>query len=183
MPARFARSWRPVPTRGIFVTEESESLADEEQPPRDGKSVPPEGKNDLGNRTMQIDAYVDELVDAGVDVPSDAVLAEVLADGIGSPAVPQVSLPPPLPPKKPSKLLISLGVVVVFVAIGAGVYVGSLLLAGPPPAAVAHPSPQPGDDGNATFVPIELDEVVVGAEHEDTPTQEGETDEPQAPAP
>jgi hypothetical protein len=82
-----------------------------------------------GNRTMQLDAVVDELEEVAPppDVGADA------------------AAPPPLPPKKPSKAIWIVGALVIVVAAGLGIGVGVFLLGDEEPAATAA-----GAEGEAT---------------------------------
>lgn len=74
-------------------------------------------------------------------------------------------LPPPLPPKKTSKLTWIIGALVVLLAAGLGIGAGFFLLAGssddPPPAAAPSAPPAP-DEADV----VQMDEVVFGAEAE-----------------
>src|SRR5688500_2959931 len=94
-------------------------MGDEEEQPR---------RVDPG-ATMQIDALVDDMED--VDDPN--------AFG--------VSRPPPLPPKKPAKIMYVIGVLVVLLAAGLGVVAGLFFFGylGPTtaPETVAMPPPPP----------------------------------------
>jgi len=106
---------------------------------------------------MQIDAFVDGMEELG-DL------------GPGAP------LPPPLPPKKASKGMWIVGVLVVLLAAGLGIGAGWFLLAGQQPTAPlpVPPAPRPVAEPVEPEAPpevMQLDEVVF------------DSDEPAAPAP
>jgi hypothetical protein len=169
--------------------------ADESDRPKD----PGRGKNDVGNRTMQLDAFVDEMVETtGEEVPKDAVLAEVLAEhasepkgagggggGLDAPIIsaslapPLVSRPPPLPPKRIPKWAYLVGVVLVVLAIVAGVYVGNLFKPTPVETGEAATTDAPEElaPDEPELVPIQLDTVVVGGGEESVDEGEGEDSE------
>jgi hypothetical protein len=167
-------------------------VADEKS--EDDEPGTPKGASAIGNKTMQVDAVLEEVA-GDIAVPNDA-LAQVLPDG----GVPQVSKPPPLPPKKVGTGTIIAGVVIVILAAGGGIFFGMQFLGAPEPAATqaAEPTVDEGaaalaDEGEADdvdeeqlaadegaeFVPIQLDEVVVSAD--DELEDEDETAEEEAP--
>jgi hypothetical protein len=137
---------------------------DEVAPAADDKD---ESAAAIGNRTMQVDALVEEL-EEGVAVPHDA-LAQILADARGAER-PQTSMPPPLPPKKVGAGTIVAGVVIVLLAAGGGIFFGMKFM-GAPPAPVAAPvTPEPpvenvveGDEEPVELeaIPIQLEEVAI----------------------
>lgn len=107
---------------------------------------------------MQIDAFVDGMEELG---------------DLG----PGASLPPPLPPKKASKGMWIVGVIVVLLAAGLGIGAGWFILAGETapvaPAVVPAPAPAPASaEPEAAPEVMQLDEVVFDSD-----------DEPAAPAP
>lgn len=148
-------------------------------------------KNDVGNRTMQLDAFVDDMVDTtGEDVPGDAVLAEVIAEreaedaaadggggGLDVPIVaqslaPTMSKPPPLPPKRVPKWAYVVGALLVVLAIVAGVFVGKMFQGAPatePPAAAEGTTPH--DEHDDTTDTQDTDDQAGGGEPELVPIQ------------
>ncbi len=146
-------------------------MADEETDKEEERAS--SGPSAIGNRTMQVDALVEE-VSGDIDVPND-VLAQVLPD----PGVPQVSKPPPLPPERVGKGTIIAGVLIVVLAAGGGIIFGMKFLGEPEPvpgpdeegeAVIAAPTPEAEEeeatDEEPEFVPIQLDEVVVSSDEE-----------------
>jgi hypothetical protein len=105
---------------------------------------------------MQIDAFVDGMEDLG-DL------------GPGAP------LPPPLPPKRASKAMWIVGVIVVLLAAGLGIGAGWFILAGETapvaPAAVPAPAPAPPPAApEAAPEVMQLDEVVFDSDEPAAPT-------------
>ncbi len=105
---------------------------------------------------MQIDAIADDLEDLGP--PSDFGAA-----------------PPPLPPKRVSKGVWIAGAVVVVLMVALGIGAGVVLLGGDEPAAATQgaatePSAEPEApaEGPAEGNVVQMDEVVFGAEEEET---------------
>jgi hypothetical protein len=83
-------------------------------------------------------------------------------------APPNVSRPPPLPPKKPSKLALVALVFVVIAAAGLGVAVALFafgLLDEPTPVAAPRPAPPP-EEAPAPSNVVEMDEIVFDVEEE-----------------
>jgi hypothetical protein len=164
-------------------------VADEKR--EDEEPEAPSGASAVGNKTMQVDALLEEVA-GDVAVPDDA-LAHVLPDAGGPP---QVSKPPPLPPKRVGMGTIIAGVVIVVLAAGGGIIFGMKFLG--EPEATATPAAQPAaeepaaealaDEGEdeeqlaadeeAEFVPIQLDEVVVTNSDDELREDEGETEAP-----
>ncbi len=164
----------------------AEEETDEEV--EDAAPAPDPGPSTVGNRTMQVDALVEEVA-GDISVPDDA-LAHVVPDA----GVPQLSKPPPLPPKRVGVGTIVAGVVIVILAAGGGIIFGMSFLGDSEPAAeqvaepaaeaVAEPSAEEGGDvdeeqlaagDEAEFVPIQLDEVVVPHPDDELLEEEGET--------
>lgn len=121
-----------------------------------------------GGKTMQLDALVDELEEVAPP------------PGLGH----GETRPPPLPPKKTSKGMLVVGIVIVLLAAGLGIGAGAYLMGtpdAPPPEALTDP-PRPGapaDPDRSPYPPeadegsgeagddsdvVQLDEVLVGAE-------------------
>lgn len=108
-----------------------------------------------GGKTMQLDAVVDELEEVALP--------------------PNLAAPPPLPPKKTSKGMVIVGVVIVLLAAGLGIGAGAFLMgtsdapeataeAATPEATGADEVSAPADDEEGEADIVQIDEVVVGAE-------------------
>ena len=120
-------------------------MSDDDPPRRSASHPPPAGKKPT-EMTMELDAIADQL---------DIVEA------------PEVSMPPPLPPKKSPRGMILVAIAVVLAMAGLGLGAGYLLRGTPaptatPPAPAAEPEAAPEeDDGEAPGGTLELEEIVV----------------------
>ena len=153
--------------------------------------------------TMQIDGFSEILESAEAEAfAAGAVEAEVLDEGgaedeaedeaEGEAALPPEeragTAPPPLPPRRPGRTAIIVGVAVVVVAAGLGIAFGELLTGGDAEPAVggaaegsetaASPTP---DEQVPEPTPIQLDTVVIGTEAGGS-DDEGEPAAPEDPA-
>src|SRR5690348_11472564 len=98
------------------------------------------GEPASADRTMQVDALVEDVADGYGDAPGDPGTESDPGLAAGPPVM--SARPPPLPKKKSKAPMIVLAVVVAVVAIGAAVVVGNLVMGGPDTRAVA-PAPRP----------------------------------------